>query len=66
MRGDDQAEQAGIHRPLLEPALSAYSQQDLDRISLRISLRINTMPRRLHQWDSAKDRYDAAVVALTA
>lgn len=62
MRGDDQAEQAGIHRPLLEPALSAYSQQDLDRISLRI----NTMPRRLHQWDSAKDRYDAAVVALTA
>jgi IS30 family transposase len=42
--------------------LSAYSQQDLDRISLRI----NTMPRRLHEWDSAKDRYDAAVVALTA
>jgi IS30 family transposase len=42
--------------------LSAYSQQDLDRISLRI----NTMPRRLHRWDSAQDRYDAAVVALTA
>jgi len=42
--------------------LSAYSQQDLDRISLRL----NTMPRRLHQWDSAQDRYDAAVVALTA
>jgi transposase, IS30 family len=29
--------------------LSAYSQ-DLDRISHRI----NTMPRRLHRWDSAK------------
>jgi hypothetical protein len=42
--------------------LSAYSQQDLDRISHRI----NTMPRRLHRWDSAQDRYDAAVVALTA
>ena len=42
--------------------LSAWSQQDLDRISHRI----NTMPRRLHRWDSAKDRYDAAVVALTA
>ena len=42
--------------------LSAYSQQDLDRISLRI----NTMPRRLHRWDSAQDRYDAAAVALTA
>jgi hypothetical protein len=42
--------------------LSAHSQQDLDRISLRI----NTMSRRLHRWDSAKDRYDAAVVAPTA
>lgn len=41
---------------------SAYSQQDLDRISLRI----NAMPRRLHRWESAKDRYDAVVVALTA
>jgi len=41
--------------------LSVYSQQDLDRISHRI----NTMPRRIHQWESAADRYDAAVVALT-
>ena len=45
----------------VEVTLSAYSQQDLDRISHRI----NTMPRRLHRWDSAQDRYDAAVVALT-
>jgi IS30 family transposase len=42
--------------------LYAFSQGDLDRISYRI----NTMPRRIHQWASAKDRYDAAVVALTA
>jgi transposase, IS30 family len=41
--------------------LSIYSQQDLDRISHRI----NTMPRRIHQWESAADRYNAAVVALT-
>jgi transposase, IS30 family len=42
--------------------LYAFSQKDLDRISHRI----NTMPRRIHQWASAKDRYDTAVVALTA
>jgi hypothetical protein len=24
------------------------------------------MPRRIHNWESAQDRYDAAVVALTA
>lgn len=42
--------------------LSVYSQLHLDRISHRI----NTMPRRLHQWESAADRYNAAIVALTA
>jgi IS30 family transposase len=42
--------------------LSADSQQDLDGISHRI----NTMPRRIHQWESALDRYTAGVVALTA
>jgi IS30 family transposase len=42
--------------------LGVYSQQDLDEISHRI----NTMPRRIHQWESAADRYDAAIVALTA
>ena len=42
--------------------LPVYSQQDLDRISLRI----NTVPGRLHKWDTAKDRDDAAIVALTA
>lgn len=42
--------------------LSVYSQQDLDVISRRL----NTMPRRIHNWESAQDRYDAAVVALTA
>jgi len=42
--------------------LSAFSQQDLDVISHRL----NTMPRRIHHWESAQDRYDAAVVALTA
>ncbi len=41
--------------------LSFYSQKDLDAISHRI----NTMPRRLHRWESAKDRYYAAIVALT-
>ena len=41
--------------------LSVYSQQDLDVISYRL----NTMPRRIHNWESAQDRYDAAVVALT-
>ena len=41
--------------------LSVYSQADLHAIGHRI----NTMPRRLHRWESAKDRYDAAVVALT-
>ena len=42
--------------------LSVYSQEDLDAISLRI----NTMPRRILKWASAEDRYNAAVVALTA
>jgi len=42
--------------------LSVFYQKHLDAISHRI----NTMPRRLHQWESAKDRYDAAIVALTA
>ena len=42
--------------------LSVYSQQDLDVISYRL----NTMPRRIHNWESAQDRCDAAVVALTA
>jgi len=42
--------------------LSVYSQRDLDVISYRL----NTMPRRIHNWESAQDRYDAAVVALTA
>ena len=40
--------------------LSIYSQQELDRISHRI----NTMPRH-PPWESAADRYNAAVVALT-
>lgn len=40
--------------------LTVYSQSDLDAFSHRI----NTMPRRIHHWESAKDRYDAAV-ALT-
>ncbi|EQD72635.1 Integrase catalytic region, partial [mine drainage metagenome] len=42
--------------------LSVYSQDDLDVISHRI----NTMPRRIFQWASAQDRYNAAVVARTA
>ena len=42
--------------------LSIYDQDDLDKISHRI----NTMPRRIFQWASAADRYNAAVVALTA
>jgi len=42
--------------------LSVYSQQDLDGISHRI----NTMPRRIHQWESAADCYTAGIVALTA
>lgn len=42
--------------------LSVYSQEDLDLISHRI----NTMPRRIFQWASAEDRYNAAAVALTA
>ena len=42
--------------------LSVDSQEDLDRISRRI----NTMPRRIHQWESAIDRYDVGVVALTS
>jgi IS30 family transposase len=41
---------------------SIYDQDDLDKISHRI----NTMPRRIFQWASAADRYNAAVVALTA
>jgi len=42
--------------------LAVYSQSDLDAISHRI----NTMPRRIHHWRSAADRYSPAVVALTA
>ena len=42
--------------------LSIYSQDDLDVISHRI----NTMPRRIFRWASAEDRYNAAVVNLTA
>ena len=42
--------------------LSIYSQDDLDVISHRI----NTMPRRIFQWASAEDHYNASVVALTA
>jgi IS30 family transposase len=42
--------------------LSVFTQKDLDVISHRI----NTMPRRLFKWESALDRYTAAVVALTA
>jgi IS30 family transposase len=42
--------------------LSVFYQKDLDAISHRI----NTMPRRLHQWASAADRYNASIVALTA
>jgi len=41
--------------------LSVYSQQDLDGISHRI----NTMPRRIHQWESTAERYTAGIVALT-
>jgi len=40
--------------------LTVYSQSDLHLISDRI----NTMPRRLHHWESAKDRYDAAVALI--
>lgn len=42
--------------------LSIYSQTDLDVISHRI----NAMPRRLHAWESAAERYDAALVAMAA
>ena len=42
--------------------LSVYSPEDLEAISHRI----NTMPQRIFQWESAADRYNAAVVALTA
>jgi IS30 family transposase len=42
--------------------LSVFSPKDLDKISHRI----NTMPRRIFNWESAADRYNAAVVALTA
>jgi transposase, IS30 family len=42
--------------------LSVHSQLGLDAVSWRI----NTMPRRLFGWDSAADRYAAAVVATTA
>ena len=38
-----------------------YSREDLDKISHRI----NTMPRRLFKWESARDRYDAVIVAVT-
>ena len=41
--------------------LSVYDQSDLDKIAHRV----NTMPRRLFQWESAQDRYHAATVALT-
>jgi IS30 family transposase len=40
--------------------LTVYSQSDLHAISHRI----NTIPRRLHHWESAKDRYDAAVALV--
>ncbi len=40
--------------------LSVYSQADLDAISHRI----NTMPRRLHHWQSAATRH-ATAIALT-
>lgn len=42
--------------------LSVFSPKDLDKISHRI----NTMPRRIFNWASAADRYNDAVVALTA
>lgn len=42
--------------------LSVYSQDDLGVIGHRI----NTTPRRIFQWASAENRYNAAVVALTA
>jgi IS30 family transposase len=42
--------------------LSVFTPKDLDKISHRI----NTMPRRIFKWASASDRYNAAVVALTA
>ena len=42
--------------------LAVYSQTDLDAISYRL----NTMPRRIHNWRSAADCYNPAVVALTA
>jgi hypothetical protein len=48
----------------MDADLSVYSQDDLDADV--ISHRINTMPRRIFQWASAKDRYNAPVVALTA
>ena len=42
--------------------LSVFAPKDLDKISHRI----NTMPRRIFNWASAADRYNDAVVALTA
>jgi len=41
--------------------LGSMEPADVDAISHRI----NTMPRRLHRWDSAQDRYNAAIDALT-
>jgi IS30 family transposase len=42
--------------------LAVYSQADLDAISHRV----NTMPRRIHNWRSAADCYHPAVDAATA
>ena len=42
--------------------ISRFLQEDLDVISHHL----NTMTRRIFQWASAEDRYNAAVVAATA
>jgi len=44
------------------PNLAVYSQTDLHAINHRI----NTMPRRIHNWQSAANCYHPAVVAATA
>lgn len=44
-----------------EEILAVYSQVDLDAISHRI----NTMPRRIHNWRSAADCYHPAAIAAT-
>lgn len=41
--------------------LFVYSQHDLDRISHRI----NTMPRPIHQWESAADRPSRRATAVS-